>query len=140
MTNEELKLCPFCGREFVPVLVNSMWSYEHSNDGCPMQPNPTNHAVWLEKNYMIDELNQRPIDDALRARAERAEAELARLREFHPRAAKLMDKRKNFVVVADDETYFIGVYQTIRAHEQEKGRWTNEDEKQYQIALYSAVW
>jgi len=52
---------------------------------------------------------------------------------------KLMRKRKNFVVVADDELYYIDVYQTIRAAEQKAGRWMDEDEARYQVALANAV-
>lgn len=56
--------------------------------------------------------------------------------DFHPRAMKLIGKRKAFVVVAVDEPYFIDVYQTIRANELKSGRWTDEDERQYQNTLW----
>ena len=51
---------------------------------------------------------------------------------FHPRAAKLAGKRKNFLVVAEDEVYFGVVYGMIRASEMSKGRWTDDDEQLYQ--------
>jgi hypothetical protein len=51
--------------------------------------------------------------------------------EFHPRAAKLMHKQKNFVVVACDEPYFFNVYSMIRNHELSKGTWTEEDEAKF---------
>ncbi len=54
---------------------------------------------------------------------------------FHPRAAKLMHKRKNFVVVAEDEPYFRQVYATIRAHEMDMDRWTGDDEKRFWVAV-----
>lgn len=54
---------------------------------------------------------------------------------FHPRAAKLMAKRKGFLVVACDEPYYCGVYSVIREHEIKNGRWTLEDEK-----IFSEVW
>lgn len=63
--------------------------------------------------------------------------EIERLRaalDFHPRAAKLMNKRKSFIVVADDEPYFHEVYSLIREHEIQKGTWTNEDQQIYEDA------
>lgn len=75
---------------------------------------------------------------AMQSRAETVERELAELREaldFHQRAAKLMLKRKKFIVVAEDEPYFIAVYNRIREHEISKRTWTNDDEKTYQKAL-----
>jgi hypothetical protein len=65
------------------------------------------------------------------SRLETAEADLA----FHPRAAKLIHKRKNFVLVAEDEPYFMDVYTLIKLHELYKGTWTVEDERLYQEAL-----
>lgn len=81
-------------------------------------------------------------------RAEKAEAEVARLTTalqtasedaaFHPRAAKLMRKRKNFVVVAEDELYYMSAYENIRFHELQRGRWNDEDERHYQDARDAA--
>jgi len=51
--------------------------------------------------------------------------------DFHPRAAKLMFKRKDFIVIAHDEPYFIVAYEMIRQHEKEKGTWSDDDETQY---------
>ena len=51
--------------------------------------------------------------------------------DFHPRATKLMGKRKPFIVVACDEPYFCAVYCTIKEHEQRLGRWFEEDDKHY---------
>lgn len=50
---------------------------------------------------------------------------------FHPRAAKLMRKRKPFVVVAIDEPYFRDVYDLIRDHEMLKGTWEIQDQNEY---------
>lgn len=55
--------------------------------------------------------------------------------EFHPRAAKLMAKRKNFIVIADDEPYFKQAYDLIRFAEDYNGKWTEEDECKYQEAI-----
>lgn len=55
-------------------------------------------------------------------------------KKFHPRAFKLIQKRKNFLVVAEDEPYFIMVYDEIRYREKENGGWTEEDERIYQAA------
>lgn len=51
------------------------------------------------------------------------------LENFHFRAMKLMKKHKNFLVVAEDEPYFIEVYELIKKNEMEKGRWTVGDDK-----------
>lgn len=54
---------------------------------------------------------------------------------FHPRAAKLMSKRKTFVVIAVDEPYFKQAFDLIRAREIEVGRWSASDEQAYQEAV-----
>ena len=54
---------------------------------------------------------------------------------FHPRAAKLMRKRKEFVVVAIDEPYFRDVYDLIRDHEMDKGTWEIGDQNCYVDSL-----
>jgi hypothetical protein len=74
-----------------------------------------------------------------------AAAELARLRaieaaaDFHPRAMKLMLKKKNFIVIAEDELYFSKAYAMIRVYEIAKGTWTEEDERLYLDALAAAL-
>jgi hypothetical protein len=72
--------------------------------------------------------------DHLATAAPTMEADLA----FHPRAAKLMRKRKNFVVVAEDEPYFIAVYDLIREHELARGNWDEADETLYRAAIAAA--
>lgn len=56
---------------------------------------------------------------------------------FHPRATKLMGKRKPFLVVACDEPYYHQVYDLIRDHEMLKGTWTQEDQWHYDDAFSS---
>jgi hypothetical protein len=74
-----------------------------------------------------------------------AAAELQRLRaieaaaDFHPRATKLMLKKKNFIVIAEDEPYFSKAYAMIRVCEMAKGTWTEEDERLYRDALAAAL-
>lgn len=58
--------------------------------------------------------------------------------DFHPRAAKLMRKRKNFVVVAEDEPYFVLVYELIRMFERQKKTWTANDESLFVSARKKA--
>ena len=50
---------------------------------------------------------------------------------FHPRAVKLLRKRKPFLVVAKDEPYYLSTYEAIRANELLKGTWTEEDEFEF---------
>ena len=64
-------------------------------------------------------------------------SEIAGFEEFHPRAVKLMRKRKNFLVVAEDEPYFMQVYRLIRKNEKANGTWSDEDERIYQSAQQS---
>jgi hypothetical protein len=54
---------------------------------------------------------------------------------FHPRAWKLMQEKRNFLVVAADEPYFDKVYGLIRTNERIKGTWTDEDERKYRDAI-----
>ncbi len=61
--------------------------------------------------------------------------ELAPVVAFHPRALKLMQKRKNFIVIACDEPYYLRGYRMIRRHEKAAGRWSPEDEEIYQAAI-----
>lgn len=69
-----------------------------------------------------------------KGRAEAAEKEVKGFEEFHPRAIKLLRKRKNFLVIAEDEHYFPIVYFWIRNSEIVKKTWTEEDERKYQLA------
>lgn len=78
-------------------------------------------------------------NEALRAELQAALNEIKILESFHPRAAKLMRKRKSFLVVAEDEPYYIDTYLTIRIHEIEIGRWTDEDERLFQAAWKAAI-
>jgi hypothetical protein len=65
-------------------------------------------------------------------KATELETELDAAKAFHPRAMKLIGKKKPFLVVAIDEPYFVQVYGMIRAHEIQIGRWTDEDERRLQ--------
>lgn len=64
----------------------------------------------------------------------RQRSEIRKFEQFHPRAVKLLRKRKNFIVIAEDEPYFRGCYNLIRMNEFRKGTWTYEDEQKYKIA------
>jgi len=77
---------------------------------------------------------EHPLNDII-ASLEKAVMERQSILDFHPRAAKLMRKRKNFVVVAEDERYFVQVYNSIRDSERARGRWTEEDERVYQESV-----
>lgn len=58
------------------------------------------------------------------------------LERFHPRAMKLMRKKKNFIVIAQDEPYFGDAYRMIRDNEIAVGRWNNDDEDAFNAALH----
>jgi hypothetical protein len=91
--------------------------------------------MMMYRNELLDEKHAEIVK--LRAEVER----LREANDFHPRAAKLMAKRKNFVVVAVDESYFYSVYFMIRDNEVKKGTWTEDDERRYLAAIeeYSAL-
>lgn len=65
-------------------------------------------------------------------KAAELEAELNAAKAFHPRAMKLIGKKKPFIVIANDEPYFIRAYMMIRDHETNKGTWTIGDEALFQ--------
>lgn len=48
------------------------------------------------------------------------------------RAGKLLKKEKFFLVVAEDEPYFKKVYEMIRENEIKIGRWTEEDQENFE--------
>ncbi len=77
-----------------------------------------------------------PIDGEVLKNLSTLLVEAADALKFHPRAAKLMGKKKPFVVVAYDEKYFVDVYKTIRVNEIDVGRWTAEDQKKFLIAIH----
>lgn len=58
-------------------------------------------------------------------------SEIEEFEKFHPRAVKLLRKRKAFIVIADDEPYFMRAYGLIRQNEMAKGTWTPVDEACY---------
>ena len=85
-------------------------------------------ALGLDKSVTLDDCDLMSLATARIRQYERLLA-------FHPRAAKLMRKKKNFLVVACDETYFPVVYEMIRYSELHKGRWTKEDQELYDQAM-----
>jgi hypothetical protein len=66
-----------------------------------------------------------------------SDGQIRQWREFHPRAVKLLQRHKPFIVVANDEPYYMAVYSLIREHEKEIGRWSEIDERIYQAAEHS---
>ena len=60
---------------------------------------------------------------------------MADLLDEHPRAKKLMEQGKHFIVIASHEPYYLRAYAMIRAQETEQGSWTKEDERLYLEAV-----
>lgn len=60
---------------------------------------------------------------------------LVEFENFHPRATKLIKKKKPFIVVAVDEPYFEQVYTLIKSNEEFKKRWTIGDEAAYHMLI-----
>jgi hypothetical protein len=65
------------------------------------------------------------------------EEKMKEMEEFHPRAMKLIKKKKNFIVIAKDEPYYFRVYSMIRNAENSKGTWSQEDEIHYILAMFN---
>jgi hypothetical protein len=112
-------------------IINRFTEYSPSKGEEPLPLPIPGH--WFRKICALAERIARAENerDTLRARIAELEADAA----FHPRAAKLIRKRKNFVVVAENEPYFMKVYFLIRSHEYAKGTWSYEDEQLYQAAI-----
>lgn len=54
---------------------------------------------------------------------------------INARALKLMDEHKDFIVISEDEPYYLEVYDRIREIETLKGSWSATDEREYQAAV-----
>lgn len=75
--------------------------------------------------FEVDErIAQHRLAESLRVLLEKWE-------KFHPRAIELLRKQKNFIVIAEDEPYFMQAYATIRSQEKITGRWSDDDERVY---------
>lgn len=81
---------------------------------------------------ITDACMQRDMADAY---VDELQTKLDRAKAFHPRATKLIEKEKPFLVVACDEPYYAVVYAEIRAREKRIGRWSPEDEIRFQKAI-----
>lgn len=86
----------------------------------PLTEDQQKYAPRFAHNFLVD------LNNALREYDENFE--------FHPRAAKLMIKRKQFIVIANDEPYYLVAYLMIRENEKARGTWNDEDERVYQAA------
>jgi hypothetical protein len=60
--------------------------------------------------------------------------ELNEIEKFHPRAVKLIRKRRNFLVVSEYEPYFMKAYELIRDHEWKMGTWSDDDQRAFETA------
>lgn len=61
--------------------------------------------------------------------------DLLELLQFNPRVKRLCSKGIQFVVVAEDEPYYIAVYQLIREQARKKGTWSHYDEDCFKAAV-----
>lgn len=73
-------------------------------------------------------------DKMLRDRLAQQQKDIDFLYAQHPRAMKLISKGKPFIVIAEDEPYYIDAYKMIREREIAIGRWNNVDEALFQKA------
>jgi hypothetical protein len=90
-----------------------------------------NHAVYMQDKIRAERDTAEDLAEKLRKHAKTEE-------DFHPRAVKLLRKRKPFLVVANDEPYYRQVYDLIRDNEMLRGEWTTSDQWRYEDAI--AAW
>jgi hypothetical protein len=134
--SEELKACPFCGSNLIEkesIAESKEHGFRYMR--CSICSATGKHVHFGKDNTAQDAWNDRPAEDALRAECNILTKSLKVAKEFHPRAMKLIEKKKNFLVVACDEPYYIEIYKMIRQHEKENCTWTDEDERNFIYAL-----
>lgn len=57
------------------------------------------------------------------------------LLDFNSRVESLARRNIKFIVVAEDEPYYIHVYQLIREQAIKRGKWTSEDESRFDTSV-----
>ena len=73
--SDELKACPFCDKPFtVRALGKTTTGFEHDSPGCPLDEQSI-QVISIPAETLIEQLNTRPIEDALRAEVDRLTAE-----------------------------------------------------------------
>lgn len=76
MDGNILKPCPFCGGKIELVQHSTdSWGIQH-NQNCPMQQTKAVTMAWRNKDLVIENINTRPIEDALMREVERLHREL----------------------------------------------------------------
>lgn len=79
---EELKACPFCQLPF-EIIETTFGDYMVKHDvDCPAYADGENGQAYHEREYLVDVLNNRPIEDALRAENARLREEIEHLKKL----------------------------------------------------------
>jgi hypothetical protein len=73
---DELKPCPFCDEPLIVINSNGGFIYQHHSVDCPISNFTETGNNWMKKEELINSLNYRPIEDALRAENERLQKQL----------------------------------------------------------------
>lgn len=80
---DELKACPFCGKPFVIIRSQTGgFMLKHTVENCPIYANGKTGPTYRVKKYLIDELNTRPLEDALQAEIDRLREALEEIRDL----------------------------------------------------------
>ena len=79
---DELKACPFCGKPF-EIIESPMYGYMvRHNTGCAFYSDGETGSIYANKQELIDDLNRRPLEDALQAEIELLREALEEIRDL----------------------------------------------------------
>ncbi len=99
--NEEPKACPFCGSDDIGITVDDRYGTACICATCGSIGKFNDHPVRCQDDVAYEDWNTRPIEDALLARAEAAEARaklvgatIARIEELENRVIELEAERR----------------------------------------------
>lgn len=76
---DNLLPCPFCDKPFEIVVYpdDGTAYWKHNSPDCPMHRESENGYLYCNEDGLVEELNRRPIEDAMRSELEDAKAKIA---------------------------------------------------------------
>lgn len=125
------------GEQSVTVTVIKM----AGTKGAPEAPDisiPALAAALIENGHGMDLSNQESMEAFLTGIRNGIAEELRKIFENNLRLAKAFGQEKEFIVIDEDEPYYMLAYGLIRDNESAKGAWSYDDEQRYQAAKAKA--